>query len=157
MTTVTHIEVVCAKRVLPLRHAVLRAGLPATTARFEQDEDPQTLHLAAIEGGNDAEDAGEVVGCVTLIREALDSEMAWRLRGMAVAGAYRGRGVGAALLHEVDRQVGAQAREGRGPSLLWCNARTQAIGFYERQGWTTISDRFDVPNSGPHVRMCKRV
>lgn len=136
------IEPVDADRIRPLRHAVLRTGMPADTAIFEGDDEPATLHLAAIADGL-------IVGCVSVMRRTMPDAHAaasqWQLRGMATAPAWRGRGVGAALLREVHRRMADQR--------LWCNARVPAIGFYERHGWTCVSDVFDVPTAGPHRRM----
>jgi predicted GNAT family N-acyltransferase len=42
-----------------------------------------------------------------------------------------------------------------GATRLWCNARTPAVGFYERHGWTTVGEEFDVPPIGPHYRMVR--
>ncbi|MBA3707750.1 MAG: hypothetical protein H0W83_02890 [Planctomycetes bacterium] len=61
-----------------------------------------------------------------------------------------GAGAGAALLVVGDRMVRAC-----GVRMLWCNARTSAIGFYQKQGWTVVSAVFEIPVAGPHVRMTK--
>jgi len=37
----------------------------------------------------------------------------------------------------------------------WLQARIAAIGFYEREGWTTFSHQYDVEGIGPHVSMWK--
>ena len=47
----------------------------------------------------------------------------------------------------------AEAREEEPAGILWCNARTSAIGFYEKLGWRVTSGPFDVPGVGPHVTM----
>ena len=130
--------------VIDLRHAVLRAGLPRETAIFNGDDDAATRHFVATS-------AGEVVGCVTLLPSVFDDQPAWQLRGMAVASALQRSGVGAQLLAAVERFVACdQSRK-----CLWCNARVQASGFYQRHGWTIVSDPFDIPNAGPHVRMVR--
>jgi GNAT superfamily N-acetyltransferase len=55
-------------------------------------------------------------------------------------------GIGRALLRVAERELAAEG----GPRLLWCNARLGAVGFYERLGWTVVSDVFDIPTVGPH-------
>jgi GNAT superfamily N-acetyltransferase len=132
------IERVTIDRIVDLRHRVLRAGLPADTARFDGDEEPGTIHLAAV-------DSGVVVGCATLVRRPIDGRDAWQLRGMATAPTHRGQGLGAALLEQVHRLAMNVP--------LWCNARLHAIAFYERHGWRCVSDVFDIPTAGPHRRM----
>ena len=65
---------------------------------------------------------------------------------MATRADFVRRGVGAALLiFAVDAL--------RPAPLLWCNARIGAVPFYRRLGWRVVSDVFDVPTVGPHVRM----
>ena len=132
------VSAVPVERILPLRHAVLRAGLPFDAARFDGDDEPDALHLAALHDG-------DVIGCATLISRPLDDAPARQLRGMATDPAWRGRGAGRALLEEVHRHAGT--------ATLWCNARLPAVPFYQRLGWRIISDRFDVPTAGPHHRM----
>jgi predicted GNAT family N-acyltransferase len=36
---------------------------------------------------------------------------------------------------------------------VWCNARTPARAFYERAGFRTVSDEFELPEIGPHYVM----
>lgn len=126
--------------ILPLRHAVLRPGLPVAEAWFDGDDDPATVHAGAFR------DDGAPVGCVTLMPRPW-RDAAWQLRGMATHPDVRGRGVGKALL--------AFAENGR--TRLWCNARVAAAGFYAKHGWTVESDEFDLPGVGPHVVMRREV
>ncbi|MFP4145212.1 MAG: GNAT family N-acetyltransferase [Phycisphaeraceae bacterium] len=138
------IELADVERVIPLRHAVLRAGLPAELARFEGDDAPGALHLAAVE-------QGEVVGCVTCMPSEDEGAPAWRLRGMAVADGWRDRGVGSALLEAVERELCQRP----GPRRMWCNARVPAVRFYEERGWRSVTEPFDIPTAGPHRKMTR--
>ena len=133
--------------IFGLRHAVLRSGLPEATARYDRDSADDAAHFGAFDG-----DA--LLGCVTIYREPLDREAAWRLRGMAVADWAEGRRVGRALLGEVDRHVIAAVGS---PRLVWCNARLPAVGFYERCGWATAGGVFEISGVGPHRVMVRRV
>jgi GNAT superfamily N-acetyltransferase len=94
-----------------------------------------------------------VVGCATVMRRALGSADAAQLRGMATAPAHARRGIGTAVLRFVEELV---ATDWRLP-LAWCNARTSAVGFYEHAGWQVVSDEFDVPDVGPHVKMTRHL
>ena len=40
-----------------------------------------------------------------------------------------------------------------GATSVWCNARVRAIPLYERAGLRVVSDVFEPPDIGPHVRM----
>lgn len=137
-----------AGEVIDLRHAVLRAGLPRETAIFPGDEEATALHFVARQSAN-----GHVVGCVTLHLNDWKGEPAYQLRGMAVDPQFQRRGVGRLLLHAVDAATRAP---GSPTALLWCNARTPAIPFYAGHGWQAVSDVFDIPSAGPHVKMIKR-
>lgn len=128
--------------ILALRHAELRPGLPLETARFDGDDEPETLHVAA-------EDDGAIVGCASFMRRPYDGRPASQLRGMATRADRRGEGIGAAVLRFGVAALGGDT------ALLWCNARIAAVPFYERQGWTVVSDVFDIPTVGPHHVMAR--
>ena len=132
-----------AAEILPLRHAVLRPGLPPETARFDGDDEPATIHVGAF-----APD-GTLVGCASLVRRPLDGADAWQLRGMATRADRVRQGIGAQVL----AATVARARAAGGPRLLWCNARLAAVPFYRSQGWTVVSEVFDIAGVGPHHRM----
>lgn len=132
--------------IRPLRREILRPNRPPEASIYDQDDDLQTVHLAAYEDG-------VVVGCVTLFPEEYDAEpLAWRLRGMATDPGVRGTGVGGVLLRESVDVVAAA-----GAPLLWCNARVSAEGFYARHGFIAVGDVFDLPAAGPHRRMYRRI
>ena len=61
-----------------------------------------------------------------------------------------------ALVERVVGPLGLRA-DRSSPPQLWCNARTPAVGFYQRMGWAVVSDVFEIPTAGPHVRMTKRL
>jgi len=133
---------VALEEILPLRHRVLRAGLPAEAACFDGDHDANTRHYAAL---SDAKPAC----CLSLMPSEWEGQPAWQLRGMATDGQQQGRGLGRRLLE----LAVAEARRDEPERVWWCNARTSAIGFYEKLGWQVRSEPFDVPTAGPHVKM----
>ena len=120
-----------------LRQAVLR---PQESAEdMAGHEPPGAVAFGAYEGG-------ELVAVGLVGREG--DPGAWRVRGMATAEHARGRGAGTAVL---DALV-AHAAE-HGAASVWCNARVGAIPLYERAGFSVVSDVFEPPGIGPHVRM----
>jgi GNAT superfamily N-acetyltransferase len=129
--------------IMALRHAVLRPGLPLAAAAFEGDDEPTTRHFGAFLPSR------ETVGCLSLVRRPWRGAPAHQLRGMATAPAHAGRGIGRALLDMAARAVEAES----GLRLLWCNARTQAAGFYQRVGWEVVSGPFEIEGVGPHYLM----
>jgi len=78
-----------------------------------------------------AEDAaGNAIGCARLLPDG-------HIGRLAVLAAWRGRGVGGALL---ERLI-ALARE-RGHRRVVLNAQTHALAFYERHGFAPVGDPF---------------
>jgi predicted GNAT family N-acyltransferase len=126
-----------------LRAAVLRPDGGAIT--WAGDEDPATFHLAACAGDR-------VVGVVRFSPATCpwrpEARAPWQLRGMATEPDVRGTGAGRALVVEGLARVAA-----RGGDLVWCDARVPAVGFYERMGFTVVTEPFDKPGIGPHVGM----
>ena len=133
------VRLASAAEVRPLRMGVLRAGRPSSESVYPYDQLPETLHVAAVVGE-------QVVGCATVFPEPYEGRPdAWRLRGMAVDERYQGRGIGASVMDRVKVELGA-----RGVHLLWCNARTVALPFYLRHGFTTVGDEFLAAHDIPH-------
>ena len=132
-----------------LRRSVLRPNQVPGTA-MHGDDQPDALHLGAF-------DDDELIGCCVLLPRPYpsrpDEPGAWQVRGMAVVPAAQGRGIGTAVL---DAAV-VEARRRRG-TLLWCDARSSAVGFYGTQGFVTDGDEFRHAESGrPHYRMWRRI
>jgi predicted GNAT family N-acyltransferase len=73
---------------------------------------------------------------------------------MATSPEYRGKGVGRAMLGVADDDLVADSSATR---QLWCNARTPAVGFYRTLGWAVVSEEFEIPTAGPHVRMIRTI
>gem|GEM_PF-432545 len=144
---------IAAAEVVPLRHKVLRQGMPPETAIFPGDEEPETFHLGALRNR-------EVVGVATfLVRPyPLDpgGARAWQLRGMAVDPALQSHGVGSKMLQAAIEILGQELRVRDGlpaPAILWCKARIKAVDFYRRNGWITVGEEFEIANFGPHYHM----
>jgi GNAT superfamily N-acetyltransferase len=139
------IRPVTAAETFPLRQRVLRPHETFDELARRRGGDSDPCHFAA-------QDAGTVIGSASVGREsppwATDHQPSWRLRGMATAEDRRREGVGTALLATVIDHV----RE-HGGGLLWCNARTPAVSLYQRAGFTTRGESWDVPHIGPHIAM----
>jgi len=137
------------QELLDLRHAVLRQGLPREEAFFSGDDAPTTRHYGGFVG-----DVAAV--CATMLASEWEREQAWQLRGMATLPEYRGKGLGRAILAELEAGFDSGGVAGAG-TLLWCNARVPAVGFYQAMGWQVVSGQFDIPTAGPHMKMIKRL
>lgn len=129
-----------------LRRSVLRPGLPRGSELPGEDQ-PGVVHLGAFDG------QALLSACLIFPEQCpwLPGEPAWRLRSMATDPQHRRTGAGTALLDEARRIASAD-----GASVLWCQARESAVGFYLRHGWTPVGDLFD-NDLGPHQRMQLRL
>jgi GNAT superfamily N-acetyltransferase len=132
------------EEILPLRQAVIIEGTDRDSPYFPGDNDPGTCHVGVFENG-------KCIGCGTFLRSEWEGAPAWKLRGMATDPEWRNRGVGREVLIFAE-QVAAES----GIRIFWCNARQTAAPFYEKLGWTIVSELFDVPGIGPHYTMMKR-
>ena len=130
--------------ILPLRHAVLRPGRPVSASNYP--EDGEAVHVGAW-------DDELLVGCATVFSDPWAgsagwpaADDAWRLRGMAVDPSRHRTGVGRQVLAAV-----VDAARSGGASLVWANARTTALPFYEADGWVVAGVEFLTKDTGlPH-------
>jgi len=138
------VDEVAPEITYPLRAAVLRPD--GGQIVWAGDEDPATFHLAARTAD------GQVAGVVRYSPAPCpwrpEARSPWQLRGMATDPAVRGTGAGRLLVDDGLARVAA-----RGGDLVWCDARVPAAGFYERMGFTVVTEPFDKPGIGPHVGM----
>lgn len=130
----------------PLRHRVLRPHQPMDEVDFPNDRMADSFHLGAYIGGH-------LIGVASFYPEKQETVLGWkqyRLRGMASHPDLRGQGVGRRLL-----EFAVDHLSGKHVDVLWCNARAAARVFYERQGFRSIGDPFEIGDIGPHYLMYK--
>ena len=136
-----------SSEVVALRTRVLRPNFTDRSLHYEEDDYETTVHVAARADG-------DIIGVATFLFEpapfASEGEVGTRLRGMAVAPDQQRRGIGRLLLER-----GYEVLQQRFPErpLIWCNARMSAVPFYEKLGFATRGDRFDIIGIGPHFVM----
>jgi len=135
-----------AEDTYPIRRSILRKGM-TLTHKFDGDHEPDTLHLGVYENGK--------LLCVGSFmkasKEGLNGSQ-YQLRGMATAGGYQGKGYGKLLLKKAEKMLKKQ-----GIDVIWCNARLKAIDFYEKLGYKSVGDLFDIPQVGPHYVLFKKI
>ena len=136
---------ISAAETVAVRWPILRTGMPREAAIFPGDDAPETQHFGAFRGDR-------LVGVASIypapFPDRPEAAGAWQLRGMATLPEVRGLGCGGALV----AACLLAARE-KGGGLLWCNARSPAVGFYEKHGLCAIGAEFEIPTAGPHFRM----
>ncbi|NHM01814.1 GNAT family N-acetyltransferase [Flavobacterium difficile] len=130
----------------PVRSAVLRQGKPIETCFFVGDDAVDTTHFGLFHTNN-------LIGVASVylaFNENFKQVQQFQLRGMAVLSEYQGLGYGQHILKEVCTFV--EEKKGQ---LLWCNARENAVRFYENFGFLVSGDAFEIPNIGKHFVMFK--
>lgn len=127
------IKRVSVNDILPLRKSVLRDGTPSSNPRYPEDDNDDSVHLAAFIDG-------VVIATSTWLPRPWPHEAnhpATQLRGMAVAKSHQGSGIGGRLLRAgIDRAVESGSR------IVWARARDTALYFYERHGFQVVGDQF---------------
>ena len=139
-----HTRPVLPEQTHTLRLRILRPHQSLAEMVYPGDDDTETSHFGAF-------DAEALVGVVSLYREGLPEDERptdWRFRGMAVDTSRQRAGIGRHLMETMIAHARAQ-----GGRRLWCNARTAAQGFYERNGMRPHGEIFDLVAIGPHVVM----
>jgi GNAT superfamily N-acetyltransferase len=130
-----------AEDVLAIRNEVLREGrLTLDECRFPTDQMEGAFHLGYFEN--------EQLVCIASFHPqqfGAYKGKGYQLRGMATIEDHRAKGVGKRLLRFAIDYLHSQDI-----NYVWCNARTNAIKFYQAKGFQIISDEFEVPGIGPH-------
>lgn len=127
-----------------LRQDILRPDQSLADCQFVGDLEKTSFHFGAF--------LGEMQIGIASIYNQNESEKAeegvWRIRGMAVADVFRNVKIGAKLL-----QSCIEYAESQNAKLVWCNARSNVIGFYSKFGFLTKNDEFEIVGIGPHFKM----
>ena len=72
----------------------------------------------------------------------------YRLRAMATSPTVKGKQVGRQII-----ETSIEKLKSMGVELLWCDARLEATGFYEKLGLKMKGEIYNVPDIGPHKLM----
>jgi len=142
------IRSISPRQTYTLRQRILRPDFSVEACRFAEDECATSRHFGVYQ-----ED--KLVGIVTVLQLAEpettgNQHNVWQIRAMATCLGVRGKGYGAALINAVEDYVRSKKA-----ALIWFNARSGAVGFYQKQGYTIVGDEFEIVAVGPHFRMKK--
>lgn len=146
MTPTTFREIGCGSPAyeleLALRDEVLRQPLGLRLEAGDVAADDKQLHFGLFDSG------GDLTACVVGVPV---SPVKAKIRQMAVAPAWQGKGLGRRLMEELEREL-----KTRGFREFELHARRSAEGFYQRLGYTTVGGEF-IEVTIPHVKMVKGV
>lgn len=129
-----------------LRKEILRRGIDLPY-QFEEDNFETTFHLGVFKNK-------ELLCVATFIMNSTETLVGkqYQLRGMATSLTSRGKGFGKLLLTYATKEL-----ENRKIEYLWCNARTEAINFYEKNQFQIMGEQFLVEKVGSHYKMFKTI
>lgn len=133
-----------------IRHKVLAPHLPLEAIKFAGDDDEDlSFHLGAFIDS-------QLVSVASFFYEKhpqFSDLHQYQLRGMATLPEFERKGLSSELL-----RVAFPIIRQNFCTLLWCNARKNAVGFYEKVGFLkTDGAEFEIPNIGPHYLMYKKL
>ncbi|ASU32943.1 GNAT family N-acetyltransferase [Mucilaginibacter xinganensis] len=118
------IEQIRPEHTWQLRRDVLYPGM--TKHEMEMEEDADGMHFGAFTDN-------KLAGVISLFQHGDE----YQFRKLAVNTAMQNNGIGSILLKYVIKHV-----EDDGGKRIWCNARTNAIGFYLKLGFTKTGEPF---------------
>lgn len=128
----------------PIRHKMLRPNGTIEDCMFQGDNDELTFHLGAFVDK-------KLVSVASFYFErhpVFSDAYQYRLRGMATLPEHQGRGLSSALLRTAFPVIKQNQC-----TLLWCNAREKALGFYTKVGFKATGELFTIQNIGKHMLM----
>jgi GNAT superfamily N-acetyltransferase len=142
------IRIISAEEAQPLRAAILRPGVPFEASVYPLDYNQESRHVGAFEGS-------ELVTVASIFNEpppGEDNPRAWRLRGMVTLPRLQRRGYGRAVLLKCISHIARQ-----GGTLLWCNARSDAVDFYRTLQFEIIGGEQKTARGTSFIRMKRAV
>ncbi|MDX8554748.1 GNAT family N-acetyltransferase [Tenacibaculum sp. 1B UA] len=136
------IKNISAQETYNIRLTVLRNNIDLPY-KFKEDKYERSFHLGAFHNN-------KLVGIASFIQNRIDviKGEQYQLRGMATLPEVRGMGAGRMLVEKAKSVL-----KGKDITILWCNARKEAVGFYESLGFTIIGEEFEVQKVGSHFKM----
>lgn len=129
------------------RQVVLRKGKSIETCYFNGDDDESTAHFGLYQDEN-------IIGVVSVYQvnnPLFLEDNQFQIRGMAVLEVFQGRGFGEKLLKVAEKYCWDQKA-----TLIWCNARENAVSFYKKLSYEIFGESFVIPDVGAHFVMHKK-
>ena len=142
------IQNITSTEAIAVRHPVLRNGKPIESCHFEGDDLPSTVHFGLFLDE-------KLIGVVSVFQNNSSNfnyENQFQIRGMAVLPEFQKKGYGELLVKYSEEYV--LNKEG---SIIWFNARENAVNFYKKIGYEIIGSPFTISDIGVHYIMKKKL
>lgn len=127
---------------LELRNQILRIPLGRSLDSSDLEGENSQIHFGVLNLGN------ELIACVSV---KIQDGKHYKIRQMAVADNFQGKGFGAKLVQYVEREL-----SNKGVTKISLHARETAISFYEKLGFQCSGELFDEVGI-PHIKMLKKM
>ncbi|MBZ4036945.1 GNAT family N-acetyltransferase [Flavobacterium sp. 17A] len=142
------IREITSKETFIVRQPVLRAGKPIESCIFEGDDLETTHHFGLFINE-------KLIGIISLfqkINTIFAEQNQAQIRGMAVLDTHQKMGFGEALVRHCETYCNENKVD-----LIWFNARTAAVGFYQKMNYQPLGKAFDIKDVGEHYLMFKKI
>lgn len=142
------IKKITASETYSVRLSVLRKGKSVQSCHFDGDDLKTSIHFGLYLNQ-------ELVGIVSLFQKnnpLFPEKNQFQIRGMAVLENHQKKDIGKTLLIHCE-----EVCSNKDVDLIWFNARTEAIGFYEKMGYQKTGTPFEIPDVGKHIIMLKKI
>ncbi len=129
------------EQTFTLRQKILRPNQTLNECQYPGDLENSSSHFGAFLDG-------EQIGIASIYSQNEEGEFEegiWRIRGMAVLEEYRNYKIGAKLLESCIEYAKSQKAK-----IIWCNGRSNVVGFYVKFGFTPRGEEFEIEGIGPH-------
>lgn len=143
------IHEISSEETFVIRQKVLRPGKPVIQCCFEGDQALDTFHLGAFF-------QDKLIGVASFMKNSnplFSPHNQYQLRGMAILESFKKQGIGAQLLKTGESKICSILEE----PTLWFNARTTAVGFYEKFDYQIKGEEFEIPEVCKHIVMFKKL
>jgi GNAT superfamily N-acetyltransferase len=142
------VKFIKAADTYPLRLKVLRPGGILEDCHFPNDRLEGAFHLGV--------HVGDQRICVASFypekHPTLNCWKQFRLRGMATDPEFQGKGAGSRII-----KFAVDHLKKQNVDVIWCNARSVAVRFYENLSFVIKGEEFDIPGIGPHFLMTRKL
>ncbi|MDP5202468.1 GNAT family N-acetyltransferase [Flavobacterium sp. DG2-3] len=142
------IKEISSQETYAVRQPVLRKGKPIESCVFEGDDLASTHHFGLFDDEN-------LIGIISLfnkINTIFAAQNQAQIRGMAVLETHQKKGFGEALVKHCETYCNKNKVD-----LIWFNARTAAVGFYQKLNYQPLGESFDIKDVGEHYLMFKKL
>lgn len=141
---------ISASDTYPIRQQVLIPDHDSKKVKFENDDDEDlSFHLGAFKDSKLVSVASFYYERNSLFKD----QHQYQLRGMATLPEFQAQGLSSELLNMAFPIIKQNFC-----TLLWCNARVSAVGYYKKVGFLSYDDSvFEIEGIGPHVLMYKSI